>query len=141
VAPAFRSGYERTVAACLTSLGIPIAYELAKFKFYVPETGRLCAQCAGTSVVRISTYMPDFKLSEFVFLEAKGKLTASNRRRMVAFSEQHKGVKLIFMFQRDNWLTSKKLGKYSDWAKAKGFPYVVGDRITREFLSKEGVSC
>lgn len=109
------------------------AYEQDKYSFYVPEVGRVCGACGAKSVLRKSTYMPDFKIGTKVYIEAKGKLTAGNRKRLIAFKKAHPEVRIYIMFQRDNWLTSKRRAKYSDWARSEGFECAVGIEVPKEW--------
>jgi hypothetical protein len=49
--------------------------------------------------------------------------------------EQHPTLKYALLFQRDNWMTKDKKGRYSDWAIKHGIPYAVGiDNMPKEWV-------
>ena len=131
---AYRSGYERSIATSLTKQGVSIRYEEDRFSFYVPETGRKCTGCGESKIERRSSYQPDFKLREKAYIEAKGKLTAANRKRLEAFKRHYPDVEIYMIFQRDNWMTKNHKAKYSDWASKEGFQWAVGTDVPKGWL-------
>jgi hypothetical protein len=63
-----------------------------------------------------------------VYIEAKGKLDAKNRTRLVAFKAAYPEERVLLVFQRDNWLTKKHRQRYSHWAAANGYEYAMFDQ-------------
>ena len=121
----FKSGYEQKVARSLDSLGAPVAYEQDKLKYTVPASKH--------------TYTPDFTLSDGTFIESKGNLTPRDRKLLKLVKEQHPEVRVLILFQRDNYMSGKKVKKrkrYSDWAKENGFEYHVSSKgeVPKEWL-------
>lgn len=133
----FKSKFEATVSKNIQSItGSVPPYEPQTYKFKVPITGSkgICLACGSSAVSKYSHYSPDFEIGVRTFIEAKGKFTSSNRRRLVAFSEEHPDVKICILFQRDNWLTGKHASKYSQWAKKYGFTYAIGEHPPVEWF-------
>lgn len=70
-------------------------------------------------------YIPDFivydKFGNKIYIEAKGRFTSSDRTKMLRVKEQNpeKDIRLVFM--QDNYLTKKKLKRYTEWATEHGF--------------------
>lgn len=125
----FKSKFEVLVAANIKAvLGRDPPYEPTKYKFKVAVRNRqgTCLACGSNAVAKYSTYSPDFEIRASTFIEAKGKFTAANRTRLIAFAEEHPSVKIYLLFQRDNWLSKRHASKYSDWARQYGFDYTVG---------------
>jgi hypothetical protein len=121
------------VCADLDKRGIKYEYEQTKFTYIRPVRSAHCRGCGGREVGRIARYTPDLKVRG-MFIELKGRLTSSNRTQLVEFSEDRPDVKLRLLFQRDNFLTTKKRVRYSEWAKSKGFECAVGEKVPDAWL-------
>lgn len=78
-------------------------------------------------------YIPDFKIGS-IYIEAKGRFTSADRTKMKLVKEQNPHLDIRLWFQRDNWLTSKKKSRYSDWARKNGFKYHVGDTLPKKWF-------
>ena len=129
----YRSGFERRLRAQLDAKGIPYDYEGRTFDIRVPAAaGHVCRRCAGTKIDRRVRYTPDFIFRAWI-VEAKGKFTARHRRLALAMKEQYPEVRYALLFQRDNWMTSAKKQRYSDWARLNGIPYAIGEEIPEEW--------
>lgn len=125
--------------ADLEARDIYYEYEPRAFPITVEVPRVKCPAC-GSKITRVTRYTPDFQLGGGEFwVEAKGKLTPSDRRRLEAFQAQHvkgkPGVRFRVIFMRDNWLTGKKRKRYSDWAREAGIECAVGARIPEEWTS------
>lgn len=119
----YRSGLERRLAQQLDECGIPFEYETIKLEFNLKKRG-VCSDCGSKSVKLTRTYNPDFIFGDgAVIVEAKGRFTSPDRTKMKAIKEEHPDRDIRMLFQRDNWVTSKKKQKYSDWCKKYGIPY------------------
>lgn len=102
----YRSGLEEKVAAL-----IPTAlYESAKIPYTLPATNH--------------KYLTDFQIGEHSFIEVKGRLLASERKKYLAVRDQHPEITLRFFFDKsDNKLYKGSKTTYGDWATAHGFEW------------------
>ena len=66
-------------------------------------------------------YTPDFTLPNGVVVEAKGRFTPADRKKMSLVKEQNpeRDIRLIFMV--DNTLSKASKTTYTDWATKRGF--------------------
>jgi len=141
--PDHASHFEDRVIQDLEQRGIKYEYEAEKIK-YEKEIRksycRICGSRVGCAQQRF--YTPDLRVevggSGERFIELKGKFTAENRARMEAVRKSNPDLDLRFLFQRDNWCTSKKKMRYSDWATKHGFKWAVGERIPDEWITSAG---
>lgn len=129
--PALRSGFEDRIAANLKAKGVAYKYEAKTFDIEVPKRmpRGTCTACGGKSFIQVQKYTPDFFLSNGVVIEAKGRLTPANRTKYKAFVEQYPKVKFRLLFQRDNPISKVSKTKYSDWCKANGIEYSIGEEV------------
>lgn len=121
----YRSGFEVRLAQQLTAGGVEFGYEETSYWYYKNIRGQ-CTQCDSTKVVSWHEYTPDFFLPSGIIVEAKGKWTSGHRTTILRMCEQHPELDLRMVFMRDNWLTKKKVRKYSGYCEQKGIPYAVG---------------
>lgn len=110
-APKLRSGFEKKVKDGLERRGVSYEYESTNVPYVVPESKH--------------RYVPDFKLPNGVFVEAKGKFDAAARKKMSLVIEQNPDVDIRMLFMRDNKLTKSSKTKYSDWCEKRGIAYHV----------------
>lgn len=128
----WRSQFEGRVAAALPA---GTEYECKKFSFPIADPGYRCRACASKDVIRTTTYVPDFRLPNGTWIEAKGKLTGANRRRLVAWKAYFPEEKLRIVFMADNKLSKGAKSRYSQWAEKAGFEYCVGfSKIPKEWF-------
>ncbi len=89
-----------------------------KFKVVEYETEKL-------SYVLTKVYIPDFivydKYGNKIYIEAKGLFTPSDRTKMLKVKELHPDKDIRIVFMQDNYLTKKKLKRYTQWADENGF--------------------
>ena len=128
----FRSKFEFNVAKDLQSNSVKFEYEKYTFNYRKDVYHGECIDCGCTNVVSNRTYTPDFKLPSGIFVEAKGKFTPTNRTLMLDVIKSNPDLDVRMLFMRDNWLTSKKKKRYSDWCIKKGIKYAIG-RIPSEW--------
>lgn len=124
--------------ADLEARGEFFLYEPDTFKITVPVARVKCQEC-GVAVTRVTRYTPDFLVHRsngdgIIYVEAKGKLTPHERRRLEAFHAQYGHLAFAVIFQRNNWLTPAKKARYSDWADEHGIPWAVGESVPEEWL-------
>lgn len=74
--------------------------------------------------VRPSRYIPDWKISDRVYLETKGEFAPAQRNNLLAFLEQHPDYKIIMVFANaKNKLNSKSKMTYGEWCSKHGIEY------------------
>ena len=121
----WRSQFERRLRAGLDRLGVEYGYESRTFRITMPVSG-YCAECGGKQVQRASVYTPDFFFRTWT-VEAKGKFTAKDRKRVCALlSANPRPMKFAMLFQRDNKLSKSSTTRYSEWCEKQGIPWAVG---------------
>ena len=101
----YKSGLEKRFAELLFKHGVKAEYEAKRFEF-----------------VRMAHYVPDWKLSDSLYIETKGYFSPRNRGDLLSFREQHPGVEIFLVFSvPSNRLTSKSKTTYGEWADRHGF--------------------
>lgn len=111
--PRFKSKFEKTIS---DMLGNKVLYEPDTIKYTVPES--------------YHKYRPDFKLAPNVYIETKGKLVASDRRKHLLVKEQHPEIKICFLFQNaQNKLRKGSPTTYSMWCDKNGLSWIDGRTI------------
>ena len=108
----------------LDAKGVTYSYETETFPIVLEQPG-YCRDCGSRSIARHSRYTPDFFFPVWV-VEAKGKFTGRDRKRVLALVRSIPDRRFAMVFQRDNWLTKKKVSRYTDWCLDKGIPCSVG---------------
>jgi hypothetical protein len=79
-------------------------------------------------------YIPDFVLASGVIIEAKGKLDASTRAKMIAVKKAHPNLDIRFVFMRgSNRLSKRSQTTYMQWGEKNGFKCADGS-IPDEWL-------
>jgi hypothetical protein len=114
-----RSGFEKDISKILKRNNVKFKYENLKLKYTVERV-----------------YTPDFDCNGIV-IEAKGRFTSADRTKMLKIKQAYPSLDIRIWFMQDNWMTKKKLLRYSDWAKKHGFPYHVGLRFPSKWFSKK----
>ena len=84
-----------------------------------------CSECGSRAVARKSRYTPDFFFPVWV-VEAKGKFTSRDRKRVLALLAANPGIKFAMLFMKDNWLTGRHKSRYTDWCREHNIPAAVG---------------
>jgi len=116
-----RSKFESKLASTMPA---DITYESLKIKYIVPESNH--------------TYTPDFHIPNTnIHIEAKGKFTAAERKKMLLVKEQHPELRFVMVFQRSqNTLSKVSKTTYKMWAEKNGFEVVEPNQLL-EFIKKE----
>ena len=119
-----KSKFEKHIGDSLTSRNVRYVYEKGlKVKYIVPE--------------EVHEYTPDFKVRGRTWVvEAKGVLDAATRKKMIHVKNSNPELDIRLVFQRDNPIYKGSKTRYTDWARANGFPCAVGD-IPQEWLDEE----
>lgn len=120
----YRSKFEARIGASLNKRGVGVDhYEPTKFGYLVPAARR--------------SYTPDWVLPNGIVVEAKGRLTAADRRKMVLVKDEHPNLDIRFVFQRaSNPIRKGSNTTYGDWATANGFPWAEGD-VPEQWLKEK----
>ena len=129
----YRSGFEHRLATQLYEAGINFEYERERWAYRLPVHKGICDSCQASTVFSGRTYTPDFFLPNGIVIEAKGKCTSETRTQLENIVKYNPNKDLRVVFMQDNWLTSSKKGRYTDWAKKLGIPVAVGS-IPKEWL-------
>ena len=103
---------------------ISYSYEAKAYKIELEVSGQ-CRECGGRKIARTSRFTPDFFFPVWV-VEAKGKFTPRDRKRVLALKQAHPEMKFAMVFMRDNWLTKTRTSRYTDWCKDHDIPCSVG---------------
>ena len=94
------------------------AYEAEKLTYIYPETKKF--------------YLPDFTKDDIV-LEAKGRFTAADRKKMLLIQEQYPKKQILMIFGRpDNKLSKKSKTTYGDWCTKNNISWVGIETFQKE---------
>jgi hypothetical protein len=110
--PNGRSGFERTLMAQMNRAKVRFTYEPIKLPFVIERN-----------------YLPDFYIpATGIYIEAKGKLDADTKQKMIAVKKAHPHLDIRIVFMRGSNKLSKASKKtYMDWAAQHGFPAADGE--------------
>lgn len=114
-----RSGFEKTISKLLKKNKVRFTYETLSLEYVVARK-----------------YKPDFICNDII-IEAKGRFTGADRTKLLKIKERYPDLDIRLWFMQDNWMTKKKLMRYSDWARKHGFPYHVGLKFPKKWFSKK----
>lgn len=116
--PNGRSGFERTLMSQMRRAKVRFDYEPIKLPYVLERT-----------------YCPDFYIpATGIYIEAKGKLDAETRAKMVAVKKAHPELDIRIVFMRaQNKLTKVSKQTYGQWAEKNGFPWA-DEEIPLEWL-------
>lgn len=135
----FRSLYEEKIGDWLEENGIDYGYELYSFEYEGPvrRNRSRCSECGSKELVYDGWYTPDFFVGTDCIIEAKGRFTAADRRKIKAVKDTVPELKdkLVMMFMTDNKLNRSAKMRYSDWCEQEGIDYVVGTEPKKEWLN------
>lgn len=102
----YRSSLEKKVSDLLPTVN----YETDKISYIVPASKH--------------KYTPDFKLRENDYIEVKGRLLASERKKHLLIKEQHPEIIIRFFFDKSgNKLYKGSPTTYADWCEKNGFEW------------------
>lgn len=107
----FRSGLEQDNAKLLEEHNVNYEYEKFKIKF----------------TAKPRTYTPDFRLSNGIIIETKGRFIPSDRTKHLLIKEQHPELDIRFVFSNSRQRLSKTSTQtYGGWCERHGFLYADG---------------
>lgn len=108
----YRSGLEEAVADNLKSKDVSYEYEnkANTIKYTIPAKDH--------------TYLPDFKLTNGIIIETKGRFMLADRKKHELINQQHPELDIRFVFSNSNTRISKKSKTtYGMWCEKLGIPY------------------
>lgn len=100
-----RNGFEKRIAAYLQQHGIDYKYESEKLNYTIPSSKH--------------KYLPDFKLPNGIYVEAKGIFDRDARKKMSLVIEQHPDKDIRILFMRNNSINKKSKTRYTDWCEER----------------------
>ena len=134
----FRSLYEEKIGQWLKENKIKYEYEARKFEYHetLRKNRAKCRDCGSTNLVRYAWYTPDFFVGNHLIIEAKGRFTAADRRKILAARESvpELNKKLVMMFMRNNKLNRRAKTTYTDWCATHGIDCIVGTKLKEAWL-------
>jgi len=132
-----RSGYEQRVLDNLTDRGYEYEYEPFRIPWSSTVRSGRCTACKSKSVVKARTYTPDVLIEGRCVVEIKGFLKATDRTILKGVVESAGGERPLthILFQRNNWITTKKVKRCTDWARSVGLISAVGEEIPDAWIS------
>jgi hypothetical protein len=106
----FRSGLEEVVAQQLSANSVEFQYEEFKVAYTTPPKGH--------------TYTPDFKLSNGIIVETKGRFVTADRQKHLLVKQQHPELDIRFVFSNSKSKISKRSPTtYGMWCTKNGFKF------------------
>jgi hypothetical protein len=106
----YRSGFERSFAANLSSRGIKFRFESKKVPYVLERT-----------------YNPDFEIVDHgFFIETKGLLDRDSKAKMLAVKQQHPDLDIRFVFMHPKKKIPGTKQTHAQWADRNGFPWAEG---------------
>jgi hypothetical protein len=112
---------------------VKVRYEPESFTYKKRTVRTYCSDCNSKNTYKLARYTPDFRIGKNIYIETKGRFTASNRTAMLDFVASHPEFDLRFLFAMDNYTTSNRIDRYSDWCVKHGLTYAIKD-IPEEWL-------
>lgn len=92
------------------TLGKEVTYEPDKLTYTIPASQH--------------TYTPDFKLRDKTYIEGKGIMDATDRKKMKLVKEQYPDITFYMLFQNAHKRLSKKSKTtYAMWCDKNGIPW------------------
>jgi len=106
----WRSSFESVIADQLKEAGMGYGYETMKISYTWPA--------------RLSTYTPDFLLSNGIFIEVKGRFLTADRQKMVLVKQQNPDldIRMVFMNAKMKISANSKTS-YAAWCEKHGFKW------------------
>jgi len=118
----YRSGFEAQIAEHLQEHKVKFKYEEDIITYIEPAKTR--------------KYVADFSLPNNIIIEAKGRFTVHDRKKMILVMEQNPKLDIRMLFQRDQKLNKGAKTKYSEWCEKRGIKYAIGE-IPQEWLDEK----
>ena len=121
----FASHFEEEIYGKLKKADVCVEYEPETLDYKRRTRKTYCGDYGSKKTFKKARYTPDFRIGTRIYIEAKGYFKPEKRAAMEDFLRSNPDVDLRFVFGADNWLTSKRVTKYSDWAKSLKVKYAI----------------
>lgn len=121
----YRSKFEVRIAQQLYDMKCKFTYEAKSYPYLDPIARARCNECNSKEVYVSRMYTPDFFLSNGCIIEAKGKLDAQQRKKLLAVQKCNPDLDVHILFMRDNKISSQSKTRYMEWATKHGFKCAV----------------
>jgi hypothetical protein len=106
----YRSKFESKIAKALVLCGQKVKYEVEVIEYTIPESNH--------------KYTPDFLLPNGIRIEAKGRLTAEDRKKMLWVKRSNPDLDIRFVFMRGaSPIRKGSKTTYGMWAEKNGFKW------------------
>ena len=125
--------FEVGLAKQLYAAKISFKYETMTLEYRDHTPFGECGSCGSNDVYVVRTYTPDFILGNGIVIEAKGKLDAKTRKKLLSVKRSNPDLDLHLVFMKDNKISRNSKTRYSGWAIQHGFTYSVGTIDTAWF--------
>ena len=112
----YKSKFELTTAGFLRTKGIRFKYEPHRLTY-----------------TKEHYYLPDFLLSNGIYIETKGRFTSKDRTKMLAVREAHPDKDIRLFFMRDQYLYKGSETRYSDWCNEHNIKFCIKE-LPKEWL-------
>jgi len=130
-----RSGYEFQIRDDLRRRSVDFEYESEVLEYVSTVRGGKCCDCGGTKVGKGRKYTPDFVIVRGdyskLYIEAKGRLTSTDRSKMRDVKKAHPHLDIRLLFQARY---GKAKADVSQWAEKFGFDYAFGIEVPQTWL-------
>ena len=121
--PVFKSRWERTIATELEQYKVPLQYEVDVLPYVVPESNH--------------KYKPDFKITDKLYIEAKGIWDRQDREKILLIKQQHPSITICMAFQNAKQKIYKRSKTtYAEWCDKNGIEWSHGG-IKKEWVSNK----
>lgn len=120
----YRSGLEYSAAKDMLARGVVFTYEPIKLQYTIHEE---------------RSYTPDFAIKGLPFyLEFKGWLTSSDRKKAIKVRESNPDIEVRFVFQNAlNKIRKGSKTSYSDWCDKNGFKWADSGVVPQQWLDEK----
>lgn len=113
----YRSNTEANLARWFEENGVEFEYETKTFEYLRRIKKAECAKCGHNIVHQRGLYTADFYIPKTgVIIEAKGRLTAHDRAKMIAVKKANPDADIRFYFVANNKMEPHIETRYTEWA-------------------------
>lgn len=129
-----RSGYEYQIRDDLTARDIAFGYESEVLEYTSTVRGGVCRDCGSKKIGKLRKYTPDFVIPRAqgkLIVEAKGRLTSTDRSKMRDVKREHPELDIRFMFQNRSL---KEQVAVATWCTKFNFLYAFGTEIPDSWI-------